>query len=92
MKIGEIIPADREITLNEGKKTTKILNRNSSPGHAGIIGLKLITILKDIGSFFVEGFSLLGQTQLISFSGKKADPEFNLQIADSHGNGGLGHI
>lgn len=62
------------------------------PGHAGVIGLKLITILKDIGSFFVEGLSLLGQTQLISFSGKKADPEFNLQIADSHGNGGLGHI
>ena len=44
------------------------------------------------GSFFVEGLSLLGQTQLISFSGKKTDPEFNLQIADSHGNGGLGHI
>ena len=28
MKIGEIIPADREITLNEGKKTTKILVAN----------------------------------------------------------------
>ena len=66
--------------------------RGLYPGHAGVIGLKLITILKDIGSFFVEGLSLLGQTQLISFSGKKADPEFNLQIADSHGNGGLGHI
>ena len=24
MKIGEIIPADREITLNEGKNTVKI--------------------------------------------------------------------
>ncbi len=44
------------------------------PGHAGVIGLKLITILKDIGSFFVEGLSLLGQTQLISFSEKRLIP------------------
>ena len=28
MKIGEIIPADREITLNEGKNTVKILVAN----------------------------------------------------------------
>ena len=28
MKIGEIIPADRESTLNEGKNTVKILVAN----------------------------------------------------------------
>ena len=37
MKIGEIIPADREITLNEGKKTTKILvaNKGDRPVQVG---------------------------------------------------------
>ena len=37
MKIGEIIPADREIVLNEGKKTTKILvaNKGDRPVQVG---------------------------------------------------------
>lgn len=37
MKIGEIIPADREIILNEGKKTTKILvaNKGDRPVQVG---------------------------------------------------------
>ena len=37
MKIGEIIHADREITLNEGKKTTKILvaNKGDRPVQVG---------------------------------------------------------
>ena len=29
MKIGEIIPADREITLNEGKETVTVLVANT---------------------------------------------------------------
>ena len=39
MKIGEIIPADREITLNEGKKTTKILvaNKGDRPVHRFVL-------------------------------------------------------
>ena len=37
MKIGEIIPADREIVLNEGKKTTKIMvaNKGDRPVQVG---------------------------------------------------------
>ena len=37
MKVGEIIPADREIVLNEGKKTTKILvaNKGDRPVQVG---------------------------------------------------------
>ena len=37
MKIGEIIPADREITLNEGKNTVKILvaNKGDRPVQVG---------------------------------------------------------
>ena len=37
MKIGEIIPADREIVLNEGKKTTKIqvANKGDRPVQVG---------------------------------------------------------
>ena len=37
MKIGEIIPADREIVLNEGKKITKILvaNKGDRPVQVG---------------------------------------------------------
>ena len=37
MKIGEIIPADREIVLNEGKKTTKVLvaNKGDRPVQVG---------------------------------------------------------
>ena len=37
MKIGEIIPADREITLNEGKNTVKILvaNKGDHPVQVG---------------------------------------------------------
>ncbi len=37
MKIGEFIPADREIVLNEGKKTTKILvaNKGDRPVQVG---------------------------------------------------------
>ena len=66
--------------------------RGFYPGHAGVVSLKFITILKNISSFFVEGFSLLGQTQLISFSGKKTDSEFDFQVANGHGNGWLGHI
>ena len=29
MKIGEIIPADREIVLNEGKKTVNVMVANT---------------------------------------------------------------
>lgn len=37
MKIGEIIPADREITLNEGKETVKVLvaNKGDRPVQVG---------------------------------------------------------
>ena len=37
MKIGEIIPADREITLNEGKNIVKILvaNKGDRPVQVG---------------------------------------------------------
>ena len=37
MKVGEIIPADREIVLNEGKKNTKILvaNKGDRPVQVG---------------------------------------------------------
>ena len=37
LKVGEIIPADREIVLNEGKKTTKILvaNKGDRPVQVG---------------------------------------------------------
>ena len=37
MKVGEIIPADRENVLNEGKKTTKILvaNKGDRPVQVG---------------------------------------------------------
>ena len=37
MKVGEIIPTDREIVLNEGKKTTKILvaNKGDRPVQVG---------------------------------------------------------
>lgn len=37
MKIGEIIPADREITLNEGKQTVTVLvaNRGDRPVQVG---------------------------------------------------------
>ena len=37
MKIGEIIPADREIVLNEGKKTIKIMvaNKGDRPVQVG---------------------------------------------------------
>lgn len=37
MKVGEIIPADREIVLNEGKKTTKTLvaNKGDRPVQVG---------------------------------------------------------
>lgn len=37
MKIGEIIPADREITLNDGKETVKVLvaNKGDRPVQVG---------------------------------------------------------
>lgn len=37
MKIGEIIPAERDITLNEGKKTVTILvaNKGDRPVQVG---------------------------------------------------------
>lgn len=80
MKIGEIIPADREIVLNEGKKTTKILvaNKGDRPVQVGshfhffeVTNASLLTVrlhMDIIWIFRPELLSVLSQEKKKKFS------------------------
>jgi len=60
--------------------------------HTGVICLKLVAVLKNVGSFVIKLFAFLGKDQTVSFPIKKADAEFNFQVADSNGHSGLGNV
>ena len=66
--------------------------RGLYPRHTGVIGLKLIAVLKNVGGFVIKLFAFFGKNQSVSLSIEKADAEFNFQVADGHGHSGLSNV
>ena len=64
-------------------------NRRLHSRHTGVICLKLVAVLKNVSGFIIKLFAFFSKDQSVSFSIKKADAEFNFQIADSNGHSGL---
>ena len=66
--------------------------RGLYPRHTGVICLKLVAVLKNVGGFIIKLLAFFSKDQPVSLSIEKADTEFNFQVADSNGHSGLSNV